>query len=87
MAKKSKGLERKIRTDFYFRKELVKTNVAADANRAVLHCVNHMQFNTYEATSAEVYDGETGALHCVVKRSADGTITILYRREVKESYT
>mgnify|MGYP003575880546 CR=1 FL=1 len=81
----NKIVVRTIKTVFYYGKQVVKTNKASHANRAVLHCVNHMQLNTYEATHAEVYDEETGVLHAVIRRTIKG-IAILYKREVREEY-
>jgi len=77
---------RTIVTVYYINNRVVKRNTAKHANRAVLHCVNHMQLNIYEATVAEVYDEKRGVLHCVVKRKINGDIVILYRRKVKENY-
>jgi len=83
----NKKLHRTIRTTYYFNTEVIKNNTAKHANAAVLHCVNHMQLNTYEATHAEVYDESNGVLHCVVTRPKGArTITILYKRAVRESY-
>lgn len=79
-------LYRTIRTVYYFRKGEVKTNTAKHANRAVLHCVNHMQLNTYGATHAEVYDDHSGVLHAVIRRALNGDVHILYKREVREHY-
>lgn len=75
---------RLIQTVYYFRKEVVKVNYAVHANSAVLRCVDHMQLNHYGATLAEVFDNNTATLHAVVKRSMDGTIYIIFKREVKE---
>lgn len=76
---------RTIKTVYYYGRNIVKTNMAKHANMAVLHCVNHMQLNTYEATTAEVYDVETGVLHCVVRRTMK-KIEILFKREVQNEY-
>ena len=75
-----------IQTVYYFGKEVVKRNRAMHANAAVVHCVSHMQLNTYEAESAEVYDLETGVLHAVIRRTLKG-MTIVYKRPVQESYS
>lgn len=77
---------RKIQTVYYFGTEVVKCNMAKYSNTAVLNCVNHMQFNSYEATHAEVYDVEDGVVHAVVKATlvhGKHEITILYKREVQ----
>jgi hypothetical protein len=80
----SDSQSRPIQTSYFFRSDLVKTNNAKHANSAVLRCVDHMQLNHYGATSAEVFDNQTGELHAVVARSMDSKITILFKREVKE---
>ena len=59
----------------------IQVNSASDANWAVAKCVAHMQINHYEATSAEVYDDNTGELHAIVTRSINGQIRIDYRRD------
>lgn len=79
-------LFRTIRTVFYYRNGIVKINTAKHPNKAVLHCVNHMQMNTYGATHAEVYDDNKGVLHAVIRRSVNGDVHILYKRKVKERY-
>ena len=75
-------LLRAIRTDYYNGKELIKTNRATYPNSAVLRCVDHMQLNDYGATTAEVFDEDTGELHAVVKFGQE-QINILYKREVQ----
>lgn len=77
---------RNIRTVYYYGNEVVKCNRAKYANTAVLACVKHMQFNTYEATHAEVFDDDDGVVHAIVKaKLVDGKheIHILYRRAVQ----
>lgn len=83
--------KRQIRTNYFFGKELVKTTMALYPNRAVPTCVDHVQFNNYEATHAEVFDERTGELHAVVKRHIGGAkmpqkIEVEFRREVAEVY-
>ena len=79
---------RSIETSYYRgnsnKKDLVKTNRAVHANSAVLRAVDHMQFNHYEATTAEVFDNDSGVLHAVLRRRMSGDIEILYKRKVKE---
>lgn len=77
-------MQRQITTTFYRGKNLVKTNHAAYPNRAVLRCVDNLQINHYEATHAEVYDCSNGQLHAVIKRSINGNLEVLFKREVKE---
>lgn len=75
---------RTIKTKYYVGKrynEPVKVNSALDANHAVATCILHMQINHYGATSAEVYDDESGQLHAVVTRSVTGMIQITYKRD------
>jgi hypothetical protein len=74
---------RTITTSFYRRKELVHTNWAVHANRAVLRCVHWLQVNAYEATHAEIFDSGNGELHAVIKRHMNSDIEILFKREVK----
>ena len=66
------SLPRTIQTDYYRGSKLVKTNLAAHAESAVLHCVRHMRTNKYEATHAEVFDNVTGEHHSVVRSSLRG---------------
>ena len=73
-----------IKTVYYFRGSVLKINHALHANTAVPQCVYHMQLNRYAASTAEVYDESNGTLHAVIKRSVNGTITIVFKREVKE---
>jgi hypothetical protein len=70
-----------IKTVFYTQREVVKTNSGNDANMAVARCILHMQINRYGATTAEVYDSETGELHAAIRRHMNGTITIQYKRD------
>ncbi len=78
------NIYRPIRTIYYAKSKAVRSNYATYANRAVLHCVDHMQMNHYGARTAEVFDELTGVLHAIVTRSITGTITIVYKREVAE---
>ena len=71
---------RAIRTVFYRNKQVVKMNRAADAARAVLHCIDHMQSNRYEADAAEVFNEDDGTLHAVIRMTMKG-IEIVYNRE------
>jgi hypothetical protein len=77
-------MKRTIRTKFYRGKRYhdpVQVNSSSDANWAVAKCVAHMQVNHYQASSAEVYDDNTGELHAIVTRSVNGQIRIEYRRD------
>lgn len=78
--------ERNIQTTFFWHKKVVKINKASYANSAVLRCVDHLQFNQYDATHAEVFDSNSGVLHAVIKRSMKGDLTVLFKREVAEEY-
>jgi hypothetical protein len=62
----------------------VRINRAGSALRAVPLCVEHMQLNHYEATVAEVFDTRGGVLHAVIRRTVEGNIRIVFKREVKE---
>ena len=78
---------RLIETMYHFNRDLVKTNRASHPNRAVLHAINHMQLNTYGATSATVFDNATGHLHAVItRRIGSNKIVIEFKREVFEQY-
>ena len=72
---------RTIQTVYYERGEVVAKNSAIYPNNAVLHCVNHMQLNSYGADTAEVYDVYTGELHAQIKRSKSDTVEIVYKRD------
>ncbi len=74
---------RTIQTTYYRGRKLIKTNTALHSNTAVLRCVDHMQLNHYEATTAEVFDNDNGVLHAVVRRNSKG-IVIIFKREVIE---
>lgn len=78
---------RKIQTVYYFGTTVVKRNTAKYSNTAVVACVNHMQFNSYDATHAEVFDSEDGTLHAVIKSAlvrGKYEIHILFKREVQK---
>lgn len=75
---------RPIQTVYRRGNKIVRVNMATYANKAVLHCINHMQLNHYGATVAEVYDSTTGEPHAVITHSVVGKISIVFRREVKE---
>lgn len=78
---------RKIQTVYYRGKDIVQVNRAVHVNSASERCFSHMQMNHYEATTAEVFDNESGVLHAVFKRSVTGDeIKTLFKREVKERY-
>lgn len=81
--KKKMQLARTIQTTYYFNKMVVKNTASLHANNAVPNCVKHLQTNDYEANVAEVYDSETGELHAVITRRVNGSIVIIFKREVK----
>lgn len=77
-------ITRSIRTVYYFKKGgrggekgVAKINRALHAKSAVLHCIEHMQNNKYEAVAAEVFNEDDGTLYAVVRRTMTG-IEILY---------
>jgi len=67
-------------------REIVRINHAGTAYRAVPLVIEHMQTNDYAAMLAECFDMATGELHAVIKRSVDGTITIVFKREVQKGH-
>ncbi len=95
MSKKTKLLVQRTKrrlghnliTIYYLGNRIVKTNRAKYSHTAVLACVNNMQFNKYEATHAEVFDGEDGVVHAIVKAElvrGKHEIRILFKREVQK---
>lgn len=86
MEKRQVPARRSIVSAYYRGKEIVRTNRAVYSERAVLHAVMHMRQNTYEATHVEVYDEMAGLLHAVVKRTVEGNVSILYKREYAGDY-
>ena len=76
--------ERNIKTMFYRGKKVVRTNSSVYAFNAVPNAVKHMQVNEYHASHVEVFDATVGTLHAVITRSVKGTITIVFKRAVKE---
>lgn len=81
MSKKPHQAETGIKTVYHIRKQEPKVNRSKNANRAVTQCVAHMQINHYGAHLAEVFDAETGELHAQVRRKADGSLHIYYKRD------
>jgi hypothetical protein len=88
---------RNIKTKYYVGKRYsapIQTNSGSDSNLAVAQAVLHMQVAHYRdingtpATSCEVYDNESGALHAIVTRSpATGQIQIAYKRDPEKYET
>jgi hypothetical protein len=75
---------RNIKTKFYINKRYsdpVRVNSSSNANVAVARCILHLQIGHYNADAAEVYDDETGELHAQIKRSVNGNIVIVYKRD------
>lgn len=62
-------------------KRVLRVTRSSNPNNAVKNCVGRMQVNQYDAVCAEVYDTVTGELHAQVKRSVDGNIQILFKRD------
>jgi hypothetical protein len=75
---------RKIQTTYWRDEEVVKINLASYPNKAVLHCIDHMQKNHYGATSAEVYDVESAEVHASISHDVVGEIGVHIEREVTE---
>jgi hypothetical protein len=74
---------RNILTTYYLDKKLVKTCRAKHAGMAVLHAVHHLQQHHYEATLCEVFDGENGVLHAVLKKElvkGERLLQVVYKR-------
>lgn len=91
VATKNKATKRTVITVYYNGTEVVKVNRSMYANRAVPKCVDHMQFNTYGATHADVYDEDGGILHAAIVRAIAGrkalsSIGVLFKRKVLETY-
>lgn len=75
-------MRRPIVTSYYRGKALVKATMSSHPNNAVVNAIGHMQINEYQATTCEVYDGDSGELHAVIRRKMNADIEILFRREV-----
>lgn len=78
---------RKIRTDYYYRGELVKVTRAVHPNRANVNAFRHMQINEYGAGIAEVYDEGTGELHAQFSLSAAGVLRTTFSRDPSQFIT
>ena len=69
-------------------RRIAKTTAGVHPRTVIMHAVDHLQMNHYDALLAEVYDITNGVLHAVLKRSLDPNkhrkIEILYKRKVKE---
>jgi hypothetical protein len=61
--------DRNIQTDYYFNDNLIRSNFAKYASKAVPTAVNHMQLNHYGA---------------VITYSVVGKMEIIFKRTVKE---
>lgn len=73
-----------VQSVYYRGREVVKTNRSYHAENAAVNCHKHMRSNRYAATHAEVFDERDGVLHAVIKRTVEGNVHILYKREYKE---
>lgn len=81
----SRVIKTKYWVDYRAREEdTIRVNSSTNANQAVATCILHMQIDHYGAALAEVWDDETGALHAVIKRKANGNIEIVYKRNPKK---
>lgn len=67
-----------VKTEYRMGRKIVKHTMSGDPNRAVQHCVGHMQTNEYGARTAEVYDADTNRLYAQLRLSASGKLTIDY---------
>lgn len=67
-------------------KEIVRVNHAGTAFRAVPLVIEHMQANDYSAVLAECFDLNSGELHAVIRRSVDGEINIIFKREPERGH-
>jgi hypothetical protein len=76
--------DRNIQTDYYFNDNLIRSNFAKYASKAVPTAVNHMQLNHYGADVAEVHNNIVGKLHAVITYSVVGKMEIIFKRTVKE---
>lgn len=73
-----------IQTVYYRGNQIVKMTRSGSAFKAVPNCIRHMQINEYEATVAECFDLRDGVLHAVIRRSVEGNLHIIFKREVHE---
>lgn len=79
--------KRTIVTQYTLRNKPVQVTRSANANRAVMRCVGHMQVNQYGASVAQIHDLVTGELHAEVKRSVEGNIKITFERNPRDFVT
>lgn len=80
---------RSVTTKYYVQKDYrnpVKVNRSSDVDRAVANAYLHMQRGDYgnaeqrlAATTAEVYDEESGLLYATVKRDVNGNVRITFK--------
>lgn len=61
-------------------RKIVKQNRGANAENMALLCHKHMRKNDYSALLVEVFSEVTGEVETVVKRHANGEISVVYNR-------
>lgn len=77
-----------IITEFFdSRKNVLKTNRAGNANKAVEHALKFMACNVYGASYAQVYDSETAEVHAEIILRKNGRIEIKYLRDARQFET
>lgn len=72
---------RNVVTTYYFGREIRKINRSSSPQKAVQHCIGHLQSNKYAARIVEISDEETGKLYAIITRNIVGKITIRYQDE------
>ena len=80
-------ISRPIETTYWFRGKVVQVNRSKHVNKAVERCFGHMQINEYGATTAQVYDMETGELHAEVVRNVRGKVEVTFERDPRNFVT
>lgn len=73
--------ERTVTTEYYFRRNRLKTNRSTSVRNAVRNCVDYMHTNQYKASIAVVFDQVAGKQYAVITRNLVGKITIVFDGE------
>lgn len=78
-----------IKTVYYHNGKIVKVTRSMHASSASKNCFDHLQNNDYEATVGEVWDEDTGDVHCVHRRKVSGVgdpveIKTLFKRNPED---
>jgi hypothetical protein len=79
-----------IITEFYDssrNRNIVKTNRASNANRAVENALKFIACNVYGASYAQVFDSETAEVHAEIILRKNGKIEITYLRNARDFET